>query len=86
MVKIYRVNIKISTKISKQNKNRRQGDFLMALLDIEKWIDYILKKLTARISGGRVRSLRTKAKRSSLSTRIRRGFPFRGLVASFILS
>ena len=44
MVKTYRVNIKISTKIFKQNKNRRQGDFLMALLDIEKWIDYILKK------------------------------------------
>ena len=58
MVKIYRVNFKISTKISKQNKNRRQGDFLMALLDIEKWIDCILKKVTARISGGQVRSLR----------------------------
>ncbi len=42
MVKIYRVNIKISTKISKQNKKYRQGDFLMALLDIEKWIDCII--------------------------------------------
>ena len=58
MVKIYRVNFKISTKISKQNKKYRQGDFLMALLDIEKWIDCIIKKLTARNSDGRVRSLR----------------------------
>ena len=57
----------------------------MALLDIEKWIDYILKKLTARNSDGQVRSLRTKAKRSSLSTRIRRGFPFWGLMTIFII-
>ena len=58
----------------------------MALLDIEKWIDCIIKKIDRPKFGRSGEKPTLKGQRSSLSTRIRRSFPFWGLMTIFNIS